>query len=98
MDDEPQKGGCPVGEVTDLVGRCRDEGLDVRGLMAVPALGRDPKTAFRTVRSLVDRLGLPVCSIGMSGDFETAIAEGSTMVRVGSALFGRRPPMGLPPE
>jgi uncharacterized pyridoxal phosphate-containing UPF0001 family protein len=60
--------------------------------MTVPEAGADPTPAFRHLRRLTDRLGLPVCSMGMSGDFEAAISEGATMVRVGSAVFGPRPP------
>lgn len=92
IDREVSKGGCDPDEVAALVARCRDTGLDVRGLMAVPALGGDPGAAFRRVRGLVDDLGLPECSIGMSGDLEAAVAAGSTMVRIGRALFGERPP------
>lgn len=92
IDREPQKGGCDPAAVSGLVVRCRSEGLDVRGLMAVPAAGRDPGSAFRSVRKMVDELGLVECSIGMSGDLEAAVTAGSTMVRIGSAVFGERPP------
>lgn len=94
VDREPQKGGCAPEATADLVARGRDAGLDVRGLMAVPAVGSDPTPAFRRVRGACDELGLAECSIGMSADLETAIAAGSTMVRVGSAIFGERPPFG----
>jgi len=91
---EPQKGGCEPAGVADLVARLTDLGLDVRGLMAVGRTG-PPETArsgFALLRRLADDLDLPVRSMGMSGDLEAAVAEGSTMVRVGSALFGARPP------
>jgi len=97
IDREATKGGCDPEAAAALVARCRDTGLDVRGLMAVPSLGGDPGAAFRRVRGLVDDLGLPECSIGMSGDLEAAVAAGSTMVRIGRALFGERPPaVGVP--
>ena len=90
--DEPQKGGCAIGDAPVLVAHARTQGLTVEGLMTVPPAGADPHPFFRTLRRLADQLGLPGCSMGMSGDFEAAIAEGATVVRVGSAVFGPRPP------
>jgi PLP dependent protein len=89
---EPAKGGCRPDEAAGLVADLAERGLDVRGLMAVGPTdpGIDPRPAFAALRSLVDRLGLEVCSMGMSGDLEAAVAEGSTMIRVGTALFGPR--------
>lgn len=71
-------------------------GLDVRGLMTIPPLGEDPRPYFRQLRELRDRLreahpGLSELSMGMSADYEEAVVEGATMVRVGSAIFGARP-------
>jgi hypothetical protein len=91
---EPQKGGCPPTEVPKLLAAARAAGLEVAGLMAVgpagpPSLARP---AFRTVNALADDLGLHERSMGMTGDLEVAVEEGSTMVRVGTALFGRRAP------
>ncbi len=91
---ESGKGGCPIGELDGLVEIARAAGLDVRGLMTVGPTRGGPeasRSGFRTVRSAVDRLGLAVCSMGMTDDLEIAVQEGSTQVRVGSALFGRRP-------
>jgi hypothetical protein len=87
-----QQGGCPPARVPAVVEACTDLGLDVRGLMAIGAQGNDAevRAGFRTVRDLADRLGLPERSMGMSGDLEIAVGEGSTMVRVGTALFGPR--------
>ncbi len=88
------KGGCATGDVPALVAHCSDLGLEVRGLMAVGPTTGGPEAArpgFRQVRHLVDELGLSVCSMGMSDDLEVAVEEGSTQVRVGSALFGARP-------
>jgi len=91
---EPSKGGCPPAEVPALVERAAEAGLEPRGLMAVGPLG-PPEAArpgFRALVGLADRLGLAERSIGMSGDLEVAVQEGATMVRVGTALFGPRPP------
>jgi len=91
------KGGCGVDDVATLVDTCRSLGLRVEGLMTVGPTEGGPEAArpgFRTVRRLVDTLGLAVCSMGMSDDLEVAVGEGSTEVRVGSALFGSRPPRG----
>lgn len=90
--EEPQKSGCSVAETPALIDACRAASLDLIGLMTVgPTDGSDPTEAFVTVRQLVDDHGLPQCSMGMSADLEQAIRAGSTMIRVGSALFGPRP-------
>ena len=91
---EPGKGGCPIDEVDLLIEHAGDAGLDVCGLMTVGPTDGGPESAragFRKVRRAVDRLGLAVCSMGMSGDLEVAVQEGSTQIRVGTALFGSRP-------
>lgn len=89
---EPQKGGCAPNEVETLVHGLQTEGLDVRGLMAVGPTGSPDLSIrpFREVVAMADDLGLPVRSLGMSADLEVAIEAGSTMVRVGSDLFGPR--------
>jgi len=90
---EQDKGGVPVAEVPALVDACRTLGLRVAGLMTVgPTEGgaQAARPAFRVVRALRDELRLDVCSMGMSGDYEVAVEEGSTQVRVGSVLFGTR--------
>jgi pyridoxal phosphate enzyme (YggS family) len=84
---EEQKGGCPPHELDRLIDATRAAGCTVRGLMTVPPASGDPRPVFARLRALTDTAGLPVCSMGMSGDFEAAIAEGSTMVWVGSAIF-----------
>lgn len=94
---ETNKGGCPLDEVAELVARAHDAGLLVDGLMTVGPTGRpaeDARQAFRTTRALVDRLGLPTCSMGMTADMRVAVEEGSTEVRLGTSLFGPRPPPG----
>jgi pyridoxal phosphate enzyme (YggS family) len=93
---DPGKGGCPVAEVPALVDRARTVGLDVAGLMTVGPTGSPPEAAapgFEVVRRLVDDLGLTVCSMGMSADLEVAVEAGSTLVRIGTALFGARSPV-----
>lgn len=93
VSDEPQKGGCAPVEAEGLVAAAVAAGLTVRGLMTVGRTG-PPELArpgFALLRSLCDRMGLPVCSMGMTDDLHVAVSEGATMVRVGSALFGMRP-------
>jgi pyridoxal phosphate enzyme (YggS family) len=98
--DEPQKAGAVPSEARDLLDNALHcDRLEVRGLMAIPPWGDDPEASrpfFRSLRELRDRLQqvsgapLPELSMGMSHDFEIAIAEGATMVRVGTAIFGPR--------
>lgn len=89
----PDKGGCPPVDVDGLVSRAADGGLEVVGLMTVGVIGDSEATtaAFRTVARLADTLGLAERSMGMSDDLESAVEHGSTMVRIGRALFGDRP-------
>lgn len=88
--DEPQKGGCPLAETPALLAQARTAGLDVRGLMAVPPADLNPAPFFTLLHKLTTDLGLPEVSMGMSSDYEAAIHLGSTMVRIGSAVFGIR--------
>lgn len=90
---EVQKGGCAPDQAGELVRVCRDLGLVVRGLMCVGPTGppEAARVAFRSLASLADRLGVQERSMGMTDDLEVAVREGSTMVRVGTALFGDRP-------
>ena len=87
-----RQGGCAPAMAPSVVDGCRDLGLDVRGLMAIGPRGAPEavRGAFRAVRDLADRLALEERSMGMSGDLELAVAEGSTIVRVGTSLFGPR--------
>jgi pyridoxal phosphate enzyme (YggS family) len=89
--EEPQKSGCAPGEAPALVDTLRGHGLQVDGLMTVPPAEGDPRPWFAALRDLTSRLELRELSMGMSGDFDVAVEEGATMVRVGRALFGDRP-------
>lgn len=88
--DEPQKGGCAPGAAADLVAALAAAGLCVEGLMTVPPVGDEPRPYFARLRELGVTLGLQGLSMGMTGDFETAVEEGATVVRIGSAIFGPR--------
>ena len=88
---EAQKGGCSPADAAALVERARAGGLVPVGLMTVAPAAGDPRPVFAGLRELAQRLELPELSMGMSGDYEAAIAEGATIVRVGTALFGPRP-------
>lgn len=91
--DEPDKGGCAPGETGKLFELATSMGLEVLGLMTVGPTNNHPdqaRQAFRLVRKIADDLGLDQCSMGMTGDLEIAVSEGSTMIRVGSGLFGSR--------
>jgi PLP dependent protein len=90
---EPQKGGVLPEQLDELYARVRDlPALRCDGLMCIPPADQDPRPHFRALRELRDRLGLRELSMGMSADYELAIEEGSTIVRVGTAIFGERPP------
>jgi pyridoxal phosphate enzyme (YggS family) len=89
---EPQKAGIAPAEAAAFVTRCREvHGLAIDGLMAIPPEGVPPGPYFAQMATLAGETGARVLSMGMSADFETAIAMGATHVRVGSALFGTRP-------
>lgn len=87
---EEQKGGCALPEVPALLSEARTAGLPVTGLMCVPPLDLEPAPYFALLAKMAADNGLAQLSMGMSGDFETAVMLGSTHVRVGSALFGAR--------
>lgn len=91
--DEPQKSGIPRGGADAFIASCQDRfGAALTGLMCIPPVAADPAPHFAALAALAARHGLGVLSMGMSADFETAIAHGATHVRIGSAIFGARPP------
>ena len=87
---EPQKAGVLPEAADDLVAYAREKGLSVEGLMCIPPADEAPGAHFALLRKIAGRNGLGVLSMGMSGDYETAIRFGATHVRIGSALFGER--------
>lgn len=87
---EEQKGGCAIADLPDLIARARDADIPLAGLMCVPPTDLEPAPFFALLDKLADDNGLPGRSMGMSGDFETAVQLGATHIRVGSALFGVR--------
>lgn len=88
--EEPQKAGVLPEAVDAFVGLCRDLDLPLTGLMCIPPVDEEPALHFAFLRKLAERNGLSGLSMGMSGDFERAVAMGATHVRVGSAIFGAR--------
>ena len=88
--EEPQKAGVSPTLADGFIAECRSLGLSVEGLMAIPPEGVPPGMHFALLAKIAARNDLAKLSMGMSGDFETAIAHGATSVRVGSALFGAR--------
>ena len=88
--DEPQKGGCAVADLPALLDSARAAGLAVAGLMCIPPADVEPAPYFALLAKLARRHGLEALSLGMSGDFETAVTLGATHVRIGTALFGER--------
>ncbi|MPZ71950.1 MAG: YggS family pyridoxal phosphate-dependent enzyme [Nitriliruptorales bacterium] len=101
--DDPAKAGCTLDEAPALVRAVRDmQGLACEGLMTIPQLGVDPRPTFARLRHLRDDLRsdfpeVQHLSMGMSNDFEVAVEEGATIVRIGEAIFGPRPDPDLQP-
>ena len=87
---EPQKAGVLPSDLDAFIARCPAMDLPVQGLMCIPPEGEDPEPHFAMLAAMAARNGLAGLSMGMSSDFEAAIAHGATHVRVGSAIFGAR--------
>jgi PLP dependent protein len=88
---EPQKAGIAPDDCAAFLAMCRDElGLTIEGLMCIPPFDENPGPHFALLRKLAEENGIAKLSMGMSGDFETAVAFGATSVRVGTAIFGAR--------
>ncbi len=93
--DEAQKAGVATADADLFIRAARQRfGDALKGLMCIPPADRDPLPFFHHLAALADTHGLPVRSMGMSGDFEAAVAAGATHVRVGTAIFGGRPAAG----
>ncbi|MEL7026281.1 MAG: YggS family pyridoxal phosphate-dependent enzyme [Pseudomonadota bacterium] len=90
--EESQKAGVSRGDAKALLDECKTLSLPVKGLMCIPPFDEDPLPHFQILRSMAEEHGLAGLSMGMSADFEAAIAEGATHIRVGSAIFGARTP------
>jgi pyridoxal phosphate enzyme (YggS family) len=88
--DEDQKAGVSVDKADALIAECRALGLPLKGLMCIPPVHETPSLHFALLAKVAARNDLPGLSMGMSSDFEEAIAQGATHVRVGSAIFGER--------
>ncbi len=88
--EEPQKAGVMPAEVDSFVKACQGSDLNISGLMCIPPVGEEPSLHFALLAKMAARNGLSGLSMGMSSDFESAIALGATHVRVGSAIFGDR--------
>ncbi|MDF2781321.1 MAG: alanine racemase [Geminicoccaceae bacterium] len=95
--EEAQKAGVWPADADRFIEACRDEfGLPVAGLMAIPPEDEEPSLHFALLAKIAARNGLAMLSMGMSADFEVAVQFGATHVRVGSAIFGARPPRPAP--
>lgn len=88
--DEPQKGGCALADLPAFLDQVRASGIPLAGLMCIPPADIEPAPFFALLAKLAADHGLAGLSMGMSGDYETAVMLGATHVRVGSALFGAR--------
>lgn len=88
--EEPQKAGCMPKDADAFIAACRALGLPVVGLMCIPPAEEEPAPHFALLNKIAKRNGLAQLSMGMSGDFDTAVMLGATHVRVGSAIFGGR--------
>ncbi len=96
--EEPQKAGVAPAGLDELMRVCTAEhDLPIRGLMCIPPEDEPPAPHFALLAELARRHGLPVISMGMSGDYEIAIRQGATQVRIGTAIFGERPPRAAAP-
>lgn len=88
--EEEQKGGCSLAELPELLAAARDADIPIAGLMCIPPFDIEPAPFFALLAKLATDHGLTGLSMGMSGDYETAIMLGATHIRVGTALFGAR--------
>ena len=91
--EEPQKAGIMPADADDFIALCRDElGINLAGLMCIPPFDEEPSLHFALLADIARRHGMEGLSMGMSADFETAVRLGASHVRIGTAIFGHRPP------
>jgi pyridoxal phosphate enzyme (YggS family) len=90
--EEPQKAGILPADADEFIAECRTLDLPIRGVMCIPPVEETPSLHFALLAKIAERNGLSGLSMGMSSDFEQAIAFGATHIRVGSAIFGERTP------
>jgi len=90
--EEPQKAGVLPADADALIAECRDLGLPLAGLMVIPPEHEEPSLHFALLAEIAKRNGLDQLSMGMSADYEIAVQFGASHIRVGSAIFGPRPP------
>ena len=88
--EEEQKSGIPPKDADQFIADCLSLDLPIKGLMVIPPVNEEPSLHFGLLRIIAQRNGLTGLSMGMSSDFESAIAMGATHIRVGSAIFGER--------
>lgn len=88
--EEPQKAGVSPKDLPELLKLCRELKLNIIGLMCIPPIEEAPAVHFAFLKKLADENSLPQLSMGMSGDYQTAIKYGATHIRIGSAIFGER--------
>jgi len=88
--EEPQKAGVMPADADAFIADCRALGLEIEGLMCIPPADEEPSLHFALLRKIAERNGITALSMGMSADFEKAVAQGARYVRVGSAIFGER--------
>lgn len=88
--EEPQKAGALPAQADDFIAECRAMDMEISGLMVIPPVGEEPSLHFALLAKIAARNGITGLSMGMSSDFERAVALGATHVRVGSAIFGAR--------
>jgi pyridoxal phosphate enzyme (YggS family) len=88
--EEPQKGGCAIGDLPGFLAAVRATGIPLAGLMCIPPVGTEAAPFFALLAKLAADHGLSGLSMGMSGDYETAVMLGATHLRIGTALFGER--------
>ncbi|HBZ43570.1 MAG TPA: YggS family pyridoxal phosphate-dependent enzyme [Maritimibacter sp.] len=88
--EEDQKAGVMPADADGFIAECRELGLEIAGLMCIPPVDEEPSLHFALLAKIAKRNDIAELSMGMSGDFEKAVAQGATYVRVGSAIFGER--------